>query len=139
MNHLRKKHHLNVDLKKCGSNFAKCMHLWIIEGFDIQSWQKTRRVQKNMKWNYGSTTFMRNLVHVFITLGGWINPVQRKVSLYHPWQDGLVVHDNFCSQKTYYGKKKRVLGLGQLPITFIGTISHCHGNEMFVQYNSNRF
>jgi hypothetical protein len=24
MNHLKKKIHLNVDVKKCGSNFAKC-------------------------------------------------------------------------------------------------------------------
>jgi hypothetical protein len=24
MNHLKKKDHLNVDVKKCGSNFAKC-------------------------------------------------------------------------------------------------------------------
>jgi hypothetical protein len=24
MSRLRKKHHLNVDVRKCGSNFAKC-------------------------------------------------------------------------------------------------------------------
>jgi len=36
-------------------------------------------------------------------------------------------------------ENKTVLGLGQLPITFIGTISHGHGDEVFVQYNSNKF
>jgi hypothetical protein len=49
MNHLRKKYHLNIDVKKCGYNFAKCTHLWIIEGFDIQSWQKQGRCKKT--WN----------------------------------------------------------------------------------------
>jgi hypothetical protein len=36
-------------------------------------------------------------------------------------------------------ENKMVLGLGKLRIIFIGTIFHGHGDEIFAQYNSNKF
>jgi hypothetical protein len=36
-------------------------------------------------------------------------------------------------------ENKMVLGLGKLPIILNGMISHGHGKEVFVQYNSNKF
>jgi hypothetical protein len=45
-------------------------------------------VQRNMKWNFRSTTFNRNHVNVFITLGELNQSNPRRVSLCQSWQDG---------------------------------------------------
>jgi hypothetical protein len=57
------------------------------------------QVQRNMKWNYGNTIFIKNCVSHLESL---INPIQRKMSLYHPWQDESFQN---CSFKTCYEKQ----------------------------------
>jgi len=77
MNHLRKKHHLNVDVKKRPTLpsvlFVNHWRIWYPKLTRIM-W-----VQRNMKWNYESTTFIKNCVNNFITLGKLNQSNPRKV------------------------------------------------------------
>jgi hypothetical protein len=52
--------------------------------------------------------------------------------VYHSQEDGSY-KDNFTKVTS---EKKKVVGLGQLPIMFIIMIAHAHGDEMFVQYSN---
>jgi hypothetical protein len=68
MNCLRKKYHLNVDVKKRGSNLAKCIICESLKDL-ISKVGKNSVGAKNMKWNYRNMTFTKNHVDQFITLG----------------------------------------------------------------------
>jgi hypothetical protein len=51
-----------------------------------------------------------------------------------------VIHDKMDHAKTtlprFQMTNKMIFGLGQLPITFIGMITHGHGDEGYVQYSN---
>jgi len=79
-------------------------------------------VQRNMKWNYGNTIFIKNCVSHLENL---INPIQRKISLYHPWQDEPF--QNYSS-KTYC-EKQNGFQFGSTPNHFDWYDYSCHGNE----------
>ncbi len=72
-------------------------------------------------------TFVLMYVDDFITLG--------ELNQSNPNLEYLcIIHDNMDHSKTTFPrfvvKNKMVLGLGQLPITLTGMITHGHGNEV---------
>jgi hypothetical protein len=68
MNHLGKNHHFNIDVRKWGSNFVKCIVCASLKDL-ISKIERIVLVQGNMKLNLKSRTFTMNLVDVFILFG----------------------------------------------------------------------
>jgi len=65
---IEKEKHLNMDVQKRGSAFAKCTVCESLKDF-ISKVGKTNPCVKSMKLNLRNITFTNNLVDVYITLG----------------------------------------------------------------------
>jgi hypothetical protein len=129
MNKLRKNHHLNVDVRKKGYVFAKCIVCDSLKDL-ISNWEKNsydvRKYELKLK---------KHLLHQ-----------ESCKSLYYTWgfesmhsKDELlfIIHDKMDHVKIALLRlqvvNKMICGLGQLPITLMGMIVHGHSNERYAQ------
>jgi hypothetical protein len=127
MSRLRKKHHLNVDVWKRGLLLAKCI---ICESLkDLIS----KLGRNNIDAKKYELKLKKHILHQ-----------ESCRSLYHTWRLEFVqskdeflcvIHDKMDHPKIAFPKfqvtNKMIYGLGQLPITLIGMITHGHGDEKY--------
>ncbi len=132
MSRLRKRHHLNVDVRKKGYIFSKC---YLCESLkDLIS----KLGRNNNDTREYELKLKKCLLHQ-----------ESCRSLYHTWRFEFVqfkdeflcfIHDKMDHAKTTFlmlqMAKKMICGLGQLPITLMGMIAHSHGNERYAQYSN---
>ncbi len=130
MSRSRKRHHLNVDVRKRGYVFAKCTLCGSLK--DLIS--KLRRNINDVK-KY-ELKLKKHLLHQELCR-----------SLYHTWRSEFVwskdkflcvIHDKMDHGKTAFLRlqvaNKMICGLRQLPITLTSMIAHGHGDERYAQY-----
>ncbi len=126
MSKLRKRHHLNVDVRKRGSIFAKCIVCESLKDLML----KFRRNNSDTK-EY-EVKLRKHLLH------------QKSCrSLYHTWRSKsmqskdeflCIIHDKMDHAKITLLRlltNKMICGLGQLPITLTGMIAHGHDDDRY--------
>jgi len=130
MNRLKKRHHLNVDVKKRGYVFAKCIVCKSLKDL-ISKLEKNnsdaRKYELKLKKHLLHQESCRSLYHTWKS-----KPVQSKDEFL------CVIHDKMDHAKTTLPRlqvvNKMICGLGQLPIMLIGMI--VHGDDRYVQYSN---
>jgi len=132
MNQLRKKYHLNVDVLKRCSTFAKCTICESLKDL-ISKVKKNNASAKEhelkLKRHNNHKKSCRHIYH------NW------KVELIQLKDEFLcIIHDKMEHLKTTLSKlqvkNKMVVGLGQLLITLTRMIAYGHGDEAFAQYSN---
>ncbi len=132
MNTLKKRRHLNVDVKKKALFFAKCNMCKSLK--DLIS----KLGRNNIDVKEYELKLRKHLLH------------QKSCkSLYHTWRSEsmqskdeflCVIHDKMDHVKTTLPRlqvaNKMICGLGQLPIMLIGMIAHGHDDERYAQYSN---
>jgi hypothetical protein len=126
MSPLKKKHHLNVDVKKCGSHFAKCTICESLMNL-ISKVGENNVGAKAHEMKLQKHNIHQESCRCFYHLESEINPSKEEYF--------CIILNKMDHPQTippiFAIKNKMVLGLGQLPITLIGMIAHGHGNEVF--------
>jgi hypothetical protein len=132
MSRLKKRHHQNVDVQKRRSIFAKCT---ICESVKDLISKVGRNNNETIEYE---RKLRKHILH---------QELYRY--LYHAWRIELmqskdeflcIIHDKMDHVKTALPRlqvcNKMIYGLGQLPITLIGMITHGHEDEKYAQYSN---
>ncbi len=132
MNKLRKRHHFNVDVRKRGFVFAKCIMCESLKDLISKLVNNIIDVRKY------ELKLRRHLLHQ-----------ESCRSLYHTWRSMsvrskdeflYVIYDKMDHAKITFPMlqvvNKMICGLGQLPIMLTGMIAHGHVDERCVQYSN---
>jgi len=130
MSQLRKKYHLNIDVRKRSSTFTKCTICESLKDLILKVGKNSVNAKEHELKLKRHNKHQKSYKH-----------------LYHNWKTELIqskdeylciIHDKMDHSKTtllkLQVKNKMVVGLGELLITFTRMIAH--GHETFVQYSN---
>jgi hypothetical protein len=130
MSRLKKRHHLNVDVRKQGFVFTTCIVCESLKDLISKLGKNSNEVLEY------EAKLRKHILH------------QKSCkNLFHTWRTELVrlkdkflciIHDKIDHAKIVFPRlqvcNKMIFGLGQLPITFTGMIMPGHGDERYAQY-----
>ncbi len=132
MSRLRKRHHLNVNVWKWGFVFAKCIICESLKDLISKLGKNSNEVLEY------EAKIRKHILHQ-----------ESCINLYHTWRIELVrskdeflciIYDKMDHAKTAFPRlqvcNKMIFGLGQLPITLMGMITHGHEDERCAQYSN---
>jgi len=130
MSRLRKRHNLNVDVRKQGFVFTKCI---VCESLKDLISKLGKNCNEVLEYE---AKLRKHILH------------QKSCrNLFHTWKKELVrlkdeflciIRDKIDHAKIMFPRlqvcNKMIFSLGQLPITFMRMIMHGHGDEKYAQY-----
>ncbi len=83
-------------------------------------WEQIAMKLLSMTGSQKNISCTKSHVEIYTTFGGKINAIEKSVPMHYPWQNGS--HKN-CTSKVA-SLQQIISGLGQLPITLMGMITH---------------
>jgi ribosomal protein L32 len=129
---MKKRAFRNVDVKKAGSTFSKCSECTELKEFQCAT---ARNSTEEKKWQ---RRFDEHMAHQFSC---------RK--LYYSWRTEsdrsplevlCIIHDGMDSRKTALPRLRIIMkgssGLGQLPMTLTGMLTHGHGDGAYANFST---
>ncbi len=132
MNQLKRKYHLNVDLRKRGSTFAKCIVCESLKDLISKVGKNNASAKDHELKLKKHNKHQESCKHLYHSCKA--ESIQSKEEFL------CIIHDKMDHSKTTLPrlqvKNKMVVGLSQLLITLTKMIVHGHGDEAFAQYSN---
>jgi len=132
LSQLRKEYFRNVEVKEVGSNFSRCTECDFLVEFiskyprGCDDWQCLVS-DRDRHLNYQRAC--RNIYH------GWSTE-----SVQHPSEFLCIIHDKMDTTKTALPRMQRITkataGLGQVPVSCTGMLTHGHGDGAYAHYST---
>lgn len=129
---LRKAHFKNVEVKAVGSNFSKCTECDFLVEFIAKYPRGCDEWQALVDNRERHLNYQRACRNVY---SGWTAQ-----SVQNPSEFLCIIHDKMDTTKTAIPRMQRITkataGLGQIPISCTGMLTHGHGDGAYAHYST---
>jgi len=129
---LRKAHFKNVEVKAVGSNFSKCTECDFLVEFIAKYPRGCDEWQALVDDRERHLSYQRACRNVY---SGW-----SAQSVQNPSEFLCIIHDKMDTTKTAIPRMQRITkataGLGQIPISCTGILTHGHGDGAYTHYST---
>jgi hypothetical protein len=128
---MKKRAFRNVDVKKAGSTFSKCSECTELKEFQCAA---TRNSAEEKKWQRRFDEHMAHQLSCRKLYYSWRTESDRS-----PLEVLCIIHDGMDSRKTALPRLRVITkgssGLGQLPMTLTGMLTHGHGDGAYADFS----
>jgi hypothetical protein len=129
---MKKRAFRNVDVKKVGSTFSKCSKYMELKEFQCAA---TRNSAEEKKWLRRFDEYMVHQLSCRKLYYSWRTESDRS-----PLEILRIIHDDMDSRKTALPRLRVITkgssGLGQLPMTLTGMLTHGHGDGIYADFST---